>query len=156
MEKDHFYFREINEKQGRWGLLWQNCSQVACWNEEKQLYIYIIILTECLSRESQVVKCISNCCVSSLIKTSISTKTSLPWLSPLRRFKTHLSSIVKIQNFSIKIQFLPTRGTHSYFFLLLSNNSCKFSTTVSETHFENISLARIFLQNRRRKASQLA
>lgn len=122
MEKDHFYFREINEKQGRWGLLWQNCSQVACWNEEKQLCIYIIILTECLSKETQVAKHISNFCVSSCIKTSISTKTSLLRLSPLQRFKIHLSSAVKIQNFFIKMWFLPTRRTH------IAISSCLFQT----------------------------
>lgn len=122
MEKDHFYFREINEKQGRWGLLWQNCSQVASWNEKEQLCIYIIILTECLSREARVAKRISNCCASSLIKTSISTKTRLLRLSPLQRFKPHLPSAVKIQNFFIKMQFLPRRRTHR------AASSCVFQT----------------------------
>lgn len=122
MEKDHFYFREINEKQGRWVLLWQSRSQVACWNEEKQLRIYIVILTVCLSRDTQVAKHISNCCVSSLVKTSISTKISLLRLSPSRRFKTHWLSAVKIQNFFITMRFLPTRRAH------IAISSCLFQT----------------------------
>lgn len=118
--------------------------------------IYSIILTVCLSRETQVAQHISNCCVSSLIKTSISTKTSLLRLSPLQRLKIHLSSAVKIQNFFIKMWFLPTRRTH------IAISSCLFQTIavslppLCQKHFQNISLARILLQNRRRKASQLA
>jgi len=69
-----------------------------------------------------VAKCISNCCVSSHIKPSISTKTSLLRLSPLQRFKIHLSSAVKIQNFFIKMGFLPTRRTH------IAISSCLFQT----------------------------
>lgn len=57
-------------------------------------------------------KRISDCCVSLLIQTSISTKTRLLRLSPLQRLKPHLSSAVKIQNLFIKMQFLPRRGTH--------------------------------------------
>lgn len=110
----------------------------------------------CLSRKTQVAKCISNCCVSSLVKTSISTKISLLRLSPMQRFKTRQPSAVKIQNFYYHVIPPNKENTYSYFFLLVSNNGCKSSTTVSETHFENVSLARILLQNRRRKASQLA
>lgn len=158
MEKDHFYFKEINEKRGRWGLLWQNCSQVAYWNEEKQLCIYFIILMECLSRDTQVAECISNNCgVPSLIKTSISTKTSLLRLSPLQRFKIHPSSAVKIQIFFMKLWFLAPRSTRTAISsCLFQTIAVKSSTTVSETHCENIPLARILLQHRRREASQLA
>lgn len=111
----------------------------------------------CLSRKTQVAKCISNYCVSSLVKTRISTKISLLRLSSSQRFKTHWPSAVKIQNIFHYHVIPPNKeNTYSHFFLPVSNNSCKSSTTVSETHFENVSPARILLQNRRRKASQLA
>lgn len=76
----------------------------------------------CLSRKTQVAKCISNCCVSSLVKTSISTKISMLRLSPMQRFKTHRPSAVKIQNFFITMWFLPTRRTRT------AISSCLFQT----------------------------
>lgn len=76
----------------------------------------------CLSRKTQMAKCISNCCVSSLVKTSISTKISLLRLSPSQRFKTHLPSAVKIQDFFITMCSLPTRRTH------IAISSCLFQT----------------------------
>lgn len=123
MEKDHFYFREINEKQGRWVLF---CFDkiVHKWHAEmrKSSYVFILYPRVCLSRETQVAKRISNCCVSSLVKTSISTKISLLRLSPSQRLKTHQLSAVKIQNVFITMWFLPTRRTH------IAISSCLFQT----------------------------
>lgn len=71
----------------------------------------------CLSRKTQVAKCISNCCVSSLVKTSISTKISLLRLSPMQRFKTRQPSAVKIQNFLLPCDS-SQQGEHVQLFLL--------------------------------------
>lgn len=110
----------------------------------------------CLSRKTQVAKCISNCYVSSLVKTSISTEISLLRLSPLQIQNTPTFCSENPEHFYYHVIPPNKENTYSYFFLPVSNNSCKSSTTVSETHFENVSLAKILLQNRRRKASQLA
>lgn len=76
----------------------------------------------CLSRKTQVAKCISNCCVSSLVKTRISTKISLLRLSPSQRFRTHQPSALKIQNIFITTWFLSTRRIH------IAISSCLFQT----------------------------